>query len=356
MRIIHDYPGANIEIVEAREKEVLVKTEIKDSMEWWFHWSFAVEDAIGEITFQFIDDETIGYWGPAVSFDGTHWDWLGASSRINGKTFVFDFKDNTRVYFAFSMQYQLKDFDRFCQSLNKSVCNRSILTKSKQGREVPLLQIGDRNAENHILLSARHHACESTGSYALEGVLREFAENPIPNYLVSAMPFTDIDGVENGDQGKSRAPHDHNRDYIENPIFQETKAWMEYAKDLNVKIAIDFHSPWRWAERNDEICFIKNDGPSLQALEDFSDMLEQDTKDSGFKYHKKNNFFIDYLDSDQVITTCAGYFSIKPVIALSTGLEMPYFGVGDHIISQENMIGFGRVLALALRKYIENHL
>ena len=47
-------------------------------------------------------------------------------------------------------------------------------------------------------------------------------QNPIPNYLVYVIPFVDIDGVENGDQGK-QAPHDHNRDYINSPIYPETK-------------------------------------------------------------------------------------------------------------------------------------
>ena len=41
------------------------------------------------------------------------------------------------------------------------------------------------------------------------------------------VPFTDYDGAQAGDQGKNRAPHDHNRDYVEF-LYPETKAITEW--------------------------------------------------------------------------------------------------------------------------------
>ena len=64
-----------------------------------------------------------------------------------------------------------------------------------------------------VLLTSRHHACESTGSYVLEGVIKALCENPIEGYEFFVVPMTDFDGVCDGDQGKNRIPHDHNRDY-----------------------------------------------------------------------------------------------------------------------------------------------
>lgn len=355
MKIVHNFPGANIDIVEISEKEVLLKTDVRDSMQWWFHWAFAVEDALGEITFRFIDDETIGYYGPAVSYDRVNWNWLGENSRIDGKTFVYEFKSKKRIYFAFSMLYQVGDFNRFNQGLDKYKCTKQTLTISKQGREVPLLKIGDSNAENHILLSARHHACESTGSYVLEGVIDEFAKNPIPNYLVYVIPFVDIDGVENGDQGKARAPHDHNRDYINSPIYPETKAWMEYSKDLNIKIVIDFHSPGRWAGDNDHICFVKKFGAD-DWMDEFSDILELETADSNYRYDKQNNYLSSrYMKEGEEFTSCAGFFGKKPGVKMATTAEIPYFGIDDHITTQENMRQFGKAIAISLRKLIKKY-
>ena len=37
--------------------------------------------------------------------------------------------------------------------------------------------------------------------------------NPIPDTKVFCVPFVDCEGVIRGDQGKFRAPLDHNRDY-----------------------------------------------------------------------------------------------------------------------------------------------
>ncbi len=70
-------------------------------------------------------------------------------------------------------------------------------------------------------------------TYALEGFLsavladdacgRQWQEN----WEVLAVPFLDKDGVENGDSGKNRAPHDHNRDYNEQPLYPEIAALMK---------------------------------------------------------------------------------------------------------------------------------
>ena len=64
-----------------------------------------------------------------------------------------------------------------------------------------------------------------------EGVLDELLENPIPDSRILCVPFIDYDGVIDGDQGKERGPHDHNRDYLplrENSIYPECIAIMDY--------------------------------------------------------------------------------------------------------------------------------
>jgi hypothetical protein len=53
----------------------------------------------------------------------------------------------------------------------------------------------------------------------------------------------DKDGVEAGDQGKNRMPHDHNRDYGDNPIYPEIQAISDIAHKYKIHFAIDFHCP-----------------------------------------------------------------------------------------------------------------
>ena len=77
-----------------------------------------------------------------------------------------------------------------------------------------------------MILTSRHHACESTGSYVLEGVLDGLLQHPMENLQVICVPFVDYDGVVDGDQGKYRLPRDHECDYGRDvpPIYPETAA------------------------------------------------------------------------------------------------------------------------------------
>ena len=95
------------------------------------------------------------------------------------------------------------------------------MPNSEKGREQQAYLFGNLNAKKTILLTARHHACESVANYVLEGLLDGLLREKYSvteDCKVLVVPFMDIDGVEDGDQGKSRFPHDHNRDYLAEPI------------------------------------------------------------------------------------------------------------------------------------------
>ena len=71
-------------------------------------------------------------------------------------------------------------------------------------------------------------------SWTLEGVLEAvLADTPDgrwarENVEWMAVPFMDLDGVEQGDQGKNRQPHDHNRDYLGRSIYPTVAALKEF--------------------------------------------------------------------------------------------------------------------------------
>lgn len=224
IQIRSDYAGGNIKVVSLDET-VRLEQEIRDSAYWWFYWNFCTRcDEEREIVFEFTNGEVVGPWGPAYSLDGVHWAWLGAQSVISAKSFINRFAaDRHEVYFAFSLPYQLQHFERFYDRIKeRSTIRRDTLCLTEKGTEVPLLIVGNENAPEHLFFCSRHHACESTVNYVLEGLLAYFIEDHLASglldhYCIHYVPFVDIDGVENGDQGKGRAPHDHNRDYIERP-------------------------------------------------------------------------------------------------------------------------------------------
>ena len=125
-----------------------------------------------------------------------------------------------------------------------------VLTKSRHGRDVELLQIGQAGPDvQAVLVTGRHHAAETIASHVLEGFLQEaMSDSPAgeafrKRYVLFAVPFVDKDGVEEGDQGKNRKPHDHNRDYGESSIYPEVQAIKELDRAQNFRFALDFHCP-----------------------------------------------------------------------------------------------------------------
>lgn len=101
-----------------------------------------------------------------MSFDLKKWNWLDGR-RINTK-FTCTFRENT-VYFAHNMLYTPEMFFEFAQ---KQRLHIQELCKSKKGRSVHCFTVG--TGKRNIIAAARHHTCESTGNYVLEGFVEEY--------------------------------------------------------------------------------------------------------------------------------------------------------------------------------------
>jgi hypothetical protein len=222
MNIHSNFFGGNITVTKQNEHEVYLENQLRDSSVDWFYWAFCVEGAEGrEITFNFQNDR-LGYFGPAVSHDLKEWNWLNSGDE---SSFTYRFGENEiKVYFAHSLLYHPERFSTLCERLR---LEEKELCKSRRGRSVPCLKLGE--GKTSIILTARHHACESTGNYVIEGILEEISSSPIPDSRILIVPFVDYDGVVEGDQGKCRSPHDHNRDYTETPLYPEVKAIIDYS-------------------------------------------------------------------------------------------------------------------------------
>jgi hypothetical protein len=139
---------------------------------------------------------------------------------------------------------------------------------------VELLQAGCLEAAKSrgvVLLTARHHCCETMASYALEGWLEAvLADDDLgrrwrANWEVMAVPFMDKDGVEAGDQGKNRTPHDHNRDYNAEPRYPEVAAMMGLGDRLGRRVvaAVDLHCPHIRGEWNDRVYLVGSPDPAV---------------------------------------------------------------------------------------------
>lgn len=357
MKIRTDFPGANIDVLKIGESEntVRVSPQLRDTTTEWFYWAFCVEGAQGETwTFDFTakDYVYLGYFGPAVSKDLKEWNWAGSDVLDGHSRFTYEFgPEEDCVYFAHNMIYSTERFKRFVESYDIPV--RSLVT-TKKNRSVDIVEMGE--GDTCILLTSRHHCCESTGTYVMEGMLKEFSREPFEGFQVIAVPFMDVDGVVDGDQGKNRAPHDHNRDYLEDPIYESTAALMDYTKDKNVKYLLDLHSPWHFGGRNDT-CFMAYSVEDMKAnYELFGEILQRITEmdTDSMQYDKDNDIDVNVDWNIGGTPTCSKYFATKQDTVMSFTFETAYFGLHENQVSQERLIRLGENIARAIKQFDEN--
>jgi len=344
IKIHSDFIGGNICVKSIHGDVITLENELRDSTEW-FYWAFCVENAEGhELTFN-MQKSRLGYFGPAVSHDLKEWHWLGKSC---GDSFSYCFgQDENKVYFAHNMLYHPDHFFDFLREYN--LCATE-LCKSRKGRSVPCLKLGE--GEKSIILAARHHACESTGSYVLEGVLRELIDAPIENTSILAIPFVDYDGVIDGDQGKYRTPHDHYLDYTENPIYPEVDAIIKYADHYGCHLGFDFHSPWHKGGENDNIFIVRNRIEKLNRYERFADILQKELSRTDIVYSKKNDH--QPMTGWNQPSPNFGYtMNLRKECDLAFSLETAYFGTENNKISTDMLISLGKSFAKAIKNYMK---
>lgn len=345
-KIHKNFTGGNIRVKEQSGNIIYLENELRDTEGDWFYWAFCVEDAQEqELTFHF-QENRLGYYGPAVSHDLKHWEWMGDTEE-NSFTYRFA-KGEQKVYFAHDMLYHPDRFEEFAARKGLKLLT---LCTSLKGRQTPYFEFGD--GEQRIILTARHHACEATGSYVLEGVLEELLENPIENSRIFCVPFVDYDGVIDGDQGKNRRPHDQNRDYHPSAaaIYPETGKIREYAYQNGVDYAFDFHSPWhKGGVRSDHVYIVRNSLENVEKFETFGKLLEQNVTDKSMKYNRE----YDYPPMTGWNIPGAQFGANmwkRPGCKLVISLETPYFGGENNQVSQERLLELGRCFARTFKKY-----
>lgn len=343
---LHDkFIGGNIRILRQENDVYFLDSDLRDTEGDWFYWAFCIEGAGGRtVTFRF-PPARLGCFGPAVSLDLDSWHWLGAGER---DSFTYTFADGENaVCFAHSMLYHPARFYRFAERAGLTV---SELCRSNKGRRVPYVRFGD--GRRKILLTARHHACESTGSYVLEGVLDGLLKNPLPDTEVIAVPFVDFDGVTDGDQGKNRRPYDHNRDYTPDKasIYPEVRAIRQLAAG-GVEYAFDFHSPWHCGQENDTVFVVRKRVEKQREYDRFAAAFESCINENALFYARDNDYPPD-TGWNSSGTTCFGCYMFDVAGArLAFSLETAYFGTEGNRFTQARGVETGRCFAAALQKF-----
>jgi hypothetical protein len=370
VRVDAQIPAGNIVYERSEGDRVFLRQERRGSTQWWFYWAFRVCGAEGRtLTFQFTDGEPVGTRGPAVSEDkGLAWNWL--NKDFTKKSFTYTFTSSaSEVWFAFGMVYTQREWTRFLKRFEGSpFLEPGQLATTRKGRSIEKLRIGCLKAvpRYRVLLTARHHACEMMASTVLEGLiegvladdeqgkwLREHVE-----FLV--IPFVDKDGVEDGDQGKARAPRDHNRDYDGTSVHIETEALRKQVPEWasgKLAVVLDLHCPWIRGDNNEWVYQVGNSETNIWAQQQILGTLLEKVSPNPLAYRQAND-----LPYGKAWNTAANFSqglsfgrwaAGLPGVRLAGTFEIPYATANKTEVNVQSSRQFGRNLAIALRQYLE---
>ena len=176
------------------------------------------------------------------------------------------------------------------------------------------------------------------------------------------VPFADYDGVVDGDQGKKRAPHDHNRDYTEF-IYPETRAirdWIMTHAGGKLDVFIDVHSPWIRGKYN-EFLYTPWKDPKIvpSALDEvrFSQLLER-LQCGSFRYRAS-----DDLPFGKAWNTGENYsqgwsaviWACKTVkgLRIARSYEVPFANANGAVVTPQSCRELGRDTARVFRALLE---
>lgn len=378
--ITADFPGGNILLEKMDGDEIYLRQELRDSVSGWFYWAFRVRGAARRrLKFHFTGGDVLGVRGPAASYDGgASWQWLG-NEVVHREdhadvTFAHEFApQQEEALFAFCPTYTERNLYRFLSRWQEnSRAQVDVLCRSRGGKDVELLRIGNPASKLKLLFTCRHHACEAMASYLLEGVLEALlGEDELGNWFranvdCAVVPFVDKDGVEAGDQGKNREPHDHNRDYIgevSDSIYPEVAAlrrwvaaWFSPATEC---IALDLHCPHIRGNENEDVYFVGVPSQRVwREVMQLSTIWEYSrweySRQGAIPFEKRYN-----LPFGEKWNTGGNYAagqsftkwaSELPEVRLAAALEMPYANAGGVEVNPESCRELGRSLAQAIRK------
>lgn len=362
IEIHSSFPSGNIIVERIEGDDVFIRQDLRDTQGDWFWWCFEVRcPQERTLRFHFTGSDVIGTRGPAVKPSSlSDWKWLGRSA-VEGKTFTYRYNlIGSAVRFAFAMPYTEIDLQQFLKG--RAGVSQQELCRTRKGRTAERLIFGSQSPDAlKVLLTARHHACESMASYALEGLMEAAVEDPWlkQNVQFAVIPFVDKDGVEDGDQGKNRRPRDHNRDYdgeSVHPTVAAIRKWVPAWSAGKLAFALDLHCPWIRGDHNEAIYFPGGeDQRNWAEIVAFSRILEK-LNNGPLPYSASNNlpFGIAWNNASNYSQgmSFARWAAALPGTRAAGTIEIPYANCGAVDVTPVSANVFGRYVALALWRYL----
>ena len=260
-RVSTDFPGgsARVEALDAPTRTLRITPEPHPDKGWACWWYFKLEGArVGDTVT--LDVGTDSFAKPDRAFystDNRTWKQTAPGARRGDRIIYRQRLDSPEVWFAWGPPFVLKDAQALIETATKAcpAATAFELCKSREGHSVPALRIaeGERTNRYGVWVSARQHAWESGSSWVGKGLVEWLVSaDPRASTLrqeaaVYVIPIMDVDNVERGAGGKSQKPHDHNRDWTDDPYWPEVRAAQKLITTLDsyrsFDLFLDLHNP-----------------------------------------------------------------------------------------------------------------
>lgn len=228
-------------------------------------WSKTTKEIYLKLTY--LDGYKHRYY-PKLSRDALHWNTLDSSNYFVDTTFISDGKIKKHI----SMKLRIgpdtlwlsaqelitsKHIYSWAKNLaQKPLISISELGKSREGRPIKMLKIGNSDDKKMIMVLSRQHPPEITGYLAMKSFVETLcAENDLTKkfrneYNIYVIPLVNPDGVDNGHWRHNAGGIDLNRDWedfnqpeiLAIKDFTQTKVAETGGKFY---VEIDFHSTSR---------------------------------------------------------------------------------------------------------------
>jgi hypothetical protein len=193
------------------------------------------------------------------STDGVHWLHTEKGAKLDAEMTYSLKVDATTLDVAWGPPYTPEMAAKLVRRLagRSPYAKAGELCQSREGRAVPMLHVqqGKLPQEQRfaVWVQARQHAWESGSSWVAQGFaewavgdsleatwLREHAE-------IHVVPIMDIDNAATGNGGKDAQPQDHNRDWSDQPHWNEVVAAQasvtRLIKEGRMDVFLDLHNP-----------------------------------------------------------------------------------------------------------------
>ena len=277
LRVTTDFAGGTAEILSVDPKTATI--HIQPAVQWekgFPCWWYLRVDGLNrgeQLTFKisanprpFRGNEVLNRsWSQprrlAISTDNVTWGQIENRYDLqeNG-TAIYEFAaPSEQIWLAWGPPYGLSHAETLLANVERECASaqRFTLATSRGGRRVSGIRIGggseEKSAKYGVWIQARQHAWEVGSSWVAQGFLKWAArDHPDAKALRSMstiwlVPIVDVDRVAIGAGGKDSIPHDHNRDWSDNPFYPAVAAAQSRLAELHAAGQLDFfldiHNP-----------------------------------------------------------------------------------------------------------------